>query len=43
MIGDDEDNFSHKLLLAKFQIFKKSFFQIIYQQISNYQKLNYLR
>ena len=44
LIGDNETDFSHKLLLItdKFQIFVK-LLQIIYQQISNYQKLNYLR
>ena len=42
MIGDNEINFPHKLLLInrQLQIFVKSL-QIIYQQISNYQKLNY--
>ena len=38
IIGDDETNFPHK----QFQIFAK-LLQIIYQQISNYQQLNYLR
>ena len=43
MIGDDENDFPHKLLLTdKFQILVK-LLQIVYQQISNYQKLNYLR
>ena len=35
MIGDDESNFPHKLLLTNRQI--------IYQPILSYQKLNYLR
>ena len=42
MIGDNESNFPHKLLLTKLQIFRKRL-QIIYQQILSYQKLNYLR
>ena len=41
MIGDDETNFPHKLLLTNRQVAKP--LQIIYQRISNYQKLNYLR
>ena len=40
MIGDNETNFPHKLLLT--QIFVK-LLQIIHQQILSYQKLNYLR
>ena len=43
MIGDDETNFPHKLLLIDLlQIFVKPL-QIIYQLILNYQKLKYLR
>ena len=43
MIGDDETNFPHKLLLIDLlQIFEKPL-QIIYQLILNYQKLKYLR
>ena len=41
MIDDDETNFPHKLLLTNRQVAKP--LQIIYQRISNYQKLNYLR
>ena len=40
IIGDNETNFPHKLLLT--QIFLK-LLQIIHQQISSYQNLNYLR
>ena len=42
MIGDNETNFPHKLLLTnrQFQIFVK-LLQIIYQLILSYQKLNY--
>ena len=42
MVGGNETNFPHKLLLTnrKIQISVK-LLQIIYQQISNYQKLNY--
>ena len=44
MIGDNESNFPHKLLLTNRQvgIFVKPL-QIIYQQILSYRKLNYLR
>ena len=41
MIGDDETNFSHKLLLTNRQV--ANLRQIIYQQILGYQKPNYLR
>ena len=45
MIGDNETNFPHKLLLTNRQVanLRKAFLQIIYQQILSYQKLNYLR
>ena len=46
MIGnsDDETNFPHKLLLADRQVANLvKLLQIIYQLISNYQKLNYLK
>ena len=44
MIGDDETNFPHKLLLTNRQVANlRKPLQIIYQQISNYQKLNCLR
>ena len=43
MIGDNGANFPHKLLLIdRLQVFVK-LLQIIYQQISNSQKLNSLR
>ena len=44
LIGDNETNFPQKLLLTNRQVanFVK-LFQIIYQQISNYQKINYQR
>ena len=44
MIGDNETIFPHKLLLTNRQVpnLRKAF-EIIHQQISNYQKLNYLR
>ena len=44
MIGENENNFPHKLLLTNRQvaIFVKPL-QIIYQQILSYQKLNYVR
>ena len=43
MIGDNGANFPHKLLLTdRLQVFVK-LLQIIYQQISNSQKLNSLR
>ena len=43
MIGNskDETNFPHKLLLTNRQV--TNLLQIIYQLISSYQKLNYLR
>ena len=40
MIGDNETNFPHKLLLTNRQV---SNLQITYQLISSYQKLSYLR
>ena len=40
MIGDNETNFPHKLLITNR---KALLLQIIYQQISSYQKLNYVR
>ena len=46
MIGnsDDETNFPHKLLLADRQVANLvKLLQIIYQLISSYQKLNYLK
>ena len=46
MIGnsDDEINFPHKLLLADRQVANLvKLLQIIYQLISSYQKLNYLK
>ena len=44
MIGDNESNFPHKLLLTNRQVANlRKPLQIIYQQISNYQKLKYLR
>ena len=44
MIGDDETNFPHKLLLTNRQVANlRKPLQIIYQQLSNYQKLNCLR
>ena len=44
MVGDNETNFPHKLLLTnnKLQIFVKPL-QIIYWEILNYQKLSYQR
>ena len=44
MIGDNESDFSHKVLLTtdKLKIFVK-LLQIIYQQILGYQRLNYLK
>ena len=44
MIGDSETNFPHKLLLTNRQVsnFRKAFSNH-YRQISNYQKLNYVR
>ena len=44
VIGDNETNFPQKLLLTNRQVanFVK-LFQIIYQQISYYQKINYQR
>ena len=42
MVGGNETNFPHKLLLTNRQIqISVKLLQIIYQQISNYQKLNY--
>ena len=44
MIGDNETNFTHKLVLTNRQVANLcKVFANIYQQISNYQKLNYLR
>ena len=46
MIGnsDDETNFPHKFLLADRQVANLvKLLQIIYQLISSYQKLNYLK
>ena len=44
MIGDNETNFTHKLVLTNRQVANLcKAFANIYQQISNYQKLNYLR
>ena len=44
MVGDDETNFSHKLLLTNRQVanFRKAFANYLSTDIS-YQKLNYLR
>ena len=44
MIGDNGNNFPHKLLLTNREVedFRKAL-QIIYQNISSYQKLSYLR
>ena len=43
MIGDNETNFPHKLLLTdKLQVFV-NLLQIIHQPILNYQKVNYQR
>ena len=41
MIGDNENNFPHKLLLTNRQVSRR--LQITYPLISNFQKLNYLR
>ena len=42
MVGGNETNFPHKLLLTNRQVqISLKLLQIIYQQISNYQKLNY--
>ena len=42
MVGGNETNFPHKLLLTNRQVqMSVKLLQIIYQQISNYQKLNY--
>ena len=42
MVGGNETNFPHKLLLTNRQVqISVKLSQIIYQQISNYQKLNY--
>ena len=47
MIGDNETNFPHKLLLTSRQVanFRKGFAKVFanYQLIWNYQKLSYLR
>ena len=44
MIGDDESNSPHKLLLTNKQVANlRKLLQIIYQQISSYQKFKYLR
>ena len=45
MIGDDEINFSHKLLLTNRQVanLRKAFLLTNHQLISNYQELKYLR
>ena len=44
LIGDDETNFPHKLLLTNRQVANcVKLLQIIYQLILSYQKLNYLR
>ena len=40
MIGDNETNFPHKLLLTNRQVVKLS--QVIYHLILSYQKLKYL-
>ena len=44
IIGDNETNFSHKLLLNKRQVVNlRKVFANNFQQISNHQKFNYLR
>ena len=44
MIGDDESNSPHKLLLTNKQVANlRKLLQIIYQQILSYQKFKYLR
>ena len=44
MIGDNETNVPHKLLLTDRQVSNlRKAFEIIHQQISNYQKLYHLR
>ena len=44
MVGDDETNFSHKLLLTNRQVANlRKPLQIIYQLVLSYQKLKYLR
>ena len=44
MIGENETNFPHKLLLTNRQVANlRKTLQIVYQQTSNYQKLSYLR
>ena len=44
MIGDDESNFSYKLLLTNRQVANlRKALKIINQLISSYQKLNYLK
>ena len=43
MIGDNETNFPHKLILTNRQVANlRKALQIIYRQILSYQKLNYL-
>ena len=42
MIGNNESNFPHELLLTNLQVLVKPL-QIIYQLILSYQKLEYLR
>ena len=42
MIGNNENNFPHELLLTNLQVLVKPL-QIIYQLILSYQKLEYLR
>ena len=44
MVGDNETNFPHKLLLTNRQVSNlRKALQTTYQLISNYQKLSYLR
>ena len=44
MIGDNENNFPHKLLLTNRQVLNlRKALQIIHQLILSYQKLTYLR
>ena len=45
MIGDNETNFPHKLLLTNRQVFQifVILLQIIHQPILDYQKVSYLR
>ena len=42
MIGNNENNFPHELLLTNLQVLVKPL-QIIYQLMLSYQKLEYLR